>query len=50
MSPEEMTSFESEPHYREALKLRRWDDLAKETEKKTPSLQHFLPALELYLN
>ena len=35
MSPEEMTSFESEPHYREALELRRWDDLAKETEKET---------------
>jgi len=50
MSPEEMTSFESEPHYREALELRRWDDLAKETEKETPSLQHFLPALESCLN
>jgi phosphonate degradation associated HDIG domain protein len=46
MSPEEMTQFESEPFYKEALELRKWDDLAKAQDKVTPPFSHFIPALE----
>ena len=45
MNEEEKLQFEAEPHYKEALSLRRWDDLAKDKSKETPSLSHF----EIYL-
>lgn len=49
MDAEERAAFESEPFFREALELRKWDDLAKDTDKTTPSLEHFHPALEACL-
>ncbi len=44
-SAEEARHFESEPHFEECVALRRWDDLAKVPELKTPSLGHFLDYL-----
>lgn len=46
MSIEEMETFESEPEFQSALKLRRWDDQAKDPDQPTDSLEHFLPYLE----
>jgi len=46
MNEEEIRAFESEPHYAEALELRRWDDLAKEPSKQTPALEHFMPLIQ----
>ena len=41
MSEKEKTQFEAEPFYREAVELRRWDDLAKDRDKQTPAIAHF---------
>jgi len=39
---DEAVSFESQPYYREAVQLRRWDEASKSTSTTTPSLDHFL--------
>ena len=41
MSSEELAQFESEPHFHDAVRLRRWDDGAKIIGLETPSLEHF---------
>ena len=46
MTEKEINSFEQEPLYREALELRKWDDLAKDQHKTTPDIDHFIMALE----
>ena len=38
--------FEADPHHREALRLRRWDDLAKEPGLDVPSLIDYREAIE----
>ncbi len=38
----EATEFIRQPFAEEAVKLRRWDELAKVPECKTPTLQHFM--------
>lgn len=45
-SPEEADAFASQPFAADAVKLRRWDDLAKIAGLDTPGLQHFRPHLE----
>jgi len=45
MTPEETAAFESGPHGRAAIDLRRWDDAAKVPGLPTPGLEHFAPAL-----
>ena len=42
MTLEEIRTFEANPHHREAVRLRRWDD-----EAKVPGLE--VPGLESYL-
>ncbi len=42
MSDTEVTDFERNPFFKEAVRLRRWDDRAKDTEMKTAELEHFL--------
>lgn len=42
MSAEEVKEFETNDNYREAVRLRVWDDLGKDPEMKTDSLDHFL--------
>ena len=39
---QEVASFESQPYYKEAVQLRRWDEASKSTSTTTPSLEHFL--------
>jgi phosphonate degradation associated HDIG domain protein len=46
MSPDELHWFKALPHSAEALALRRWDDRAKEPERRTPTLDHYLMLLE----
>lgn len=46
MSGDEMTSFQSMPHFDEALRLRRWDDLAKDPQGVTAPLEAFRPVVE----
>jgi phosphonoacetaldehyde hydrolase len=41
MSADEIAEFEKQPCFREAVRLRRWDDEAKVPGKPTPSLEEF---------
>jgi phosphonate degradation associated HDIG domain protein len=42
----EMREFERHRYYREAVRLRRWDDLAKVPEMAVPGLEHYRARLE----
>jgi len=42
MSDAEIAEFEASPHAKDAVRLRRWDDLGKDPETRTASLAHFL--------
>jgi len=46
MSADECRFFEDLPFSRQAVALRRWDDLAKEVGKRTPPLAYYLALLE----
>lgn len=39
-------AFIAQPYAKDAVRLRRWDDLAKVPEKATPTLEHFQPHVE----
>lgn len=41
MSAAEVTSFRQNPHHEAAVRLRRWDDAAKDPQRQTPPLSHF---------
>jgi len=41
MSPEEVSAFENNPHFREAIQLRYWDDEAKIPNLEVPPLEHY---------
>ena len=45
MSPDEVAAFEREPHWRDAVQLRRWDDEAKVAGLETPPLAAFADIL-----
>ncbi len=42
MNRDEVAAFEANPHYREAVRLRIWDDEGKDPDMNTDSLDHFL--------
>jgi [1-hydroxy-2-(trimethylamino)ethyl]phosphonate dioxygenase len=46
MSAADADGFRKLPFADDAVRLRRWDDLAKEVGRKTPSLEHFLAIVE----
>lgn len=46
MSPAEVRTFEQHPYYREAVRLRRWDDVAKVPGLDVPGLAHYRARLE----
>lgn len=46
MSEQEVAEFETNPHYKEAVRLRKWDDLAKDPDLQTPDVSHFMPYVE----
>ena len=41
MTPEEVAAFEKNPNAAAAVRLRRWDDMAKNPHQPTPPLLHF---------
>ena len=40
-----MAGFERHPHFRAAVTLRRWDDLAKVAGLEVPNFDHYRPRL-----
>ena len=46
MAAAEVTAFESLPHARDAVAVRRWDDQAKDPAVSPPRFTHFAPLLE----
>jgi phosphonate degradation associated HDIG domain protein len=49
-TPAEAAEFEANPHYREAVALRRWDDLAKVPDMQVPTLDHYRERLARVLH
>ncbi len=49
MDGDEMEEFEKNPFYREAVKVRRYDDKAKDPHAQTPNIEHFRKILIRYL-
>ncbi|GAB2902821.1 HD domain-containing protein [Paraburkholderia jirisanensis] len=45
-SSEEAQAFLSKPYAEDALRLRRWDDLAKVADTATPEIDHYLQLVE----
>jgi len=46
MSASEKAAFEQNPHWERAVQLRKWDDLAKEKDLKTPGLESYRAAVQ----
>ena len=46
MSPAEIAAFEAEPYWRDAVRVRRWDDQGKVAGLKTPGFEHYRPLIE----
>ncbi len=46
MSEEQMEDFEAETYHLEALRLRKWDDQAKDPDRAMKPLAYFLPHVE----
>jgi predicted HD phosphohydrolase len=46
MDHEEVAEFEKNEYYREAVELRRWDDMAKDADLVTPLLDSFISSIE----
>jgi phosphonate degradation associated HDIG domain protein len=46
MTPLERAQFETNPHYRDAVRLRYWDDTAKVPNLEVPGLDHYRNRLE----
>jgi gamma-butyrobetaine dioxygenase len=44
-SPAEVAEFELSPYARDAVQLRRYDDIGKVEGLETPDLEHFRPVL-----
>jgi phosphonate degradation associated HDIG domain protein len=49
MTAGERTEFESNPHFRDAVRLRHWDDTAKVPDLAVPGLDHYRDLLERLL-
>ncbi len=49
MSEDEIAAFEANPHYEAAVRLRKWDEAAKEKAAKAKPLEYFRPHLEAAL-
>lgn len=46
MRPDEVKAFEAEPHFREAVRVRLWDEAGKDPAMETPGFAHYAPLLE----
>ena len=49
LTPEEIVRFEANPFHQGAVRLRRWDDLAKTPALDVPRLPHYAPKLRRVL-
>ena len=49
MNEDEVSAFERNPFFKNALQLRTWDDNAKDPEMETPLLEHYLPLVKAAL-
>lgn len=49
MTQAETLELEQNPYFPGILQLRRWDELAKDTDAQTPDLEHYLDICERYL-
>lgn len=49
MTDIELKEFEKNPYYRDAISLRKWDDLAKDPGLKSPDLYEFISFIEASL-
>ncbi|HWE39608.1 MAG TPA: HD domain-containing protein [Isosphaeraceae bacterium] len=49
MSAEEVEGFRASPHFEDAVRLRRWDDEAKDPGLLVPGLEAYVPDLEAAL-
>ena len=50
MSDDEARQFEQDPHFEDAIIVRRYDDMGKIPDMKTPELEDFRPLLESVLS
>jgi phosphonate degradation associated HDIG domain protein len=50
MTPADIAAFQQNPHWREAVRLRRWDDQAKIAGAATPSLEDLRETLQASLD
>lgn len=50
MTQAETAELEHNPYFTGIIQLRRWDELAKDTQAVTPDLNHYLDICERYLN
>ncbi len=46
MSEAELEEFRATAHWEDALRLRKWDDLAKVVDLQTPKLEYYLPLID----
>jgi gamma-butyrobetaine dioxygenase len=46
MSSAEVAAFESEPYWRDAVRVRRWDDQGKIGGLETPGFEHYRPLID----
>ncbi len=46
MNTSQVAAFELNPHYERAVRLRRWDDKAKDPTLQTPPIEHFARYLD----
>jgi [1-hydroxy-2-(trimethylamino)ethyl]phosphonate dioxygenase len=46
MAQNEVIQFEANIYFRDAIRLRRWDDTAKVSDLATPSVEHYAPMIE----
>ena len=45
MDAAEVAAFEAEPHHADAVRVRRWDEGAKDPDRATPPFDHYVPLL-----
>jgi phosphonate degradation associated HDIG domain protein len=46
MTPAQVAAFRTEPHHEDAVRVRRWDDAAKDPAVSTPGFMHYAGLLE----
>jgi [1-hydroxy-2-(trimethylamino)ethyl]phosphonate dioxygenase len=46
MSAEEVAEFRAKPHCNEAVRVRRWDEAAKEPDMRVPGFEHYTALLQ----